>query len=145
MNSLDTTQIKDTIESLHRYRDHAMWDKLEDHFISAPFVDDNALTSDQPGIRKTGDIISGWRNELRSYFYATRHRIQSTKVSLKSAKEATAIAPVMGQYFITDRGERYVLTVDGTYYYNFVKRAGKWKIGELKFTLKNQSLKPIGA
>ncbi len=145
MNSIDTAQIKETIESVHRYRDHAMWDKIEDHFISAPFVDDNALTSDQPGIRKVADIISGWRNELRSYFYATRHRIQSTKVSVKNAKEATAVSPIMGQYFITDRGERYVLTVDGTYYYNLVKRAGKWKIGELKFIMKNQSLKPIGA
>ncbi len=145
MNSIDTAQIKDTIESLHRYRDHAMWDKIEDHFTSAPFIDDAALTNDSPGIKKVSDIISGWKSELRSYFYATRHRIRSTKVSLKNSREATAVAPVMGQYFITDRGERYVLTVDGTYHYNLVKRAGKWKIGELKFTLKNQTFKPIGA
>jgi hypothetical protein len=145
MNYTETALIKDTIESVHRYRDHAMWEKIEDQFTQAPFVDDKALTSDQPGVKKAVDIISGWKGELRNYFYATRHRIRSTRVSLKNAKEASAVSPILGQYFITDRGERYVLSIEGTYNYDLVKRAGKWKIGSLSFKLKNQSLRPIGA
>jgi len=140
----DTEQIIDTVESVHRYRDHAMWDKLTDYFVDKPFIDDLELTKEQPGIRSIKELVSSWRHELRSYFYATRHRVKSMTVQLSNSKEASATGPVMGQYFLSDKGQRYVLTVDGTYHYQLVKKSGKWKIGQLTFKLKSQSLKLIG-
>jgi len=140
----DRQEIKDTLESVHRYRDHAMWDKISDYFVEKPFIDDIELTHEAPGIRSIKDLISNWKHELRSYFYATRHRIQSMKVKMLGSKEASASSEVKGQYFISDRGIRYVLNVDGTYEYSLVKKSGKWKIGSFKFILKNQNLKEIG-
>lgn len=140
----DTEQIIDTLESIHRYRDHAMWDKLTDYFVDKPFIDDAELTKEQPGIRSIKELISNWKLELRTYFYATRHRVKSMSVKLINNKEATATSPVMGQYFLNDKGQRYVLTINGTYSYELVKKSGRWKIGQLTFKLGNQSLKPIG-
>ena len=65
-------------------------------------------------------------------------------VKILGTKQASASSEVSGQYFINDRGVRYVLNIDGTYEYNLVKKAGKWKIGEFSFKLKKQSLKQIG-
>lgn len=140
----DTEQIIDTLESVHRYRDHAMWDKITDYFVVDPFIDDIELTKEQPGIRNIKELISSWKNELRSYFYATRHRVKSMTVKLINSKQATAVTPVMGQYFLSDKGQRYVLNVEGTYTYEMVKKSGKWKIGKLSFSLGKQELKPIG-
>ena len=140
----DKEQIKETLENVHRYRDHAMWEKIGDYFVEKPYIDDTELTKEQPGKRHIRELISGWKRELRSYFYATRHRIQSMTIRIKGSKEAEADSPIMGQYFLNDRGQRYVLTIDGTYHYRLVKKSGKWKIGEVEFKLKNQSLKQIG-
>lgn len=140
----DKQEIKDALESVHRYRDHAMWDKISDYFVEKPYIDDIELTREAPGIRHIKELVSNWRHELRSYFYATRHRIQSMRVKMLGSKEASASSVVKGQYFINDRGIRYVLNVDGTYEYSLVKKAGKWKIGSFKFILKNQNLKEIG-
>lgn len=140
----DKEQIVDAVESIHRYRDHAMWDKIHDYFVEKPFVDDAELTKEQPGIRHIKELISNWKRELRSYFYATRHRILGLRVMIKNSKEAEAASSVTGKYFLNDQGQRYVLTVDGTYHYQLVKRSGRWKIGQLTFKLKNQSLKALG-
>lgn len=140
----DKTLITEAVESVHRYRDHAMWDKLTDYFIETPYVNDTELTKEAPGLRNIKVLIANWRNELRSYFYATRHRIQSMTIKQKNSKEAEVISPVMGQYFVNDRGNRYVLNVEGTYTYEMIKKSGKWKIGSFKFMLRKQELKAIG-
>lgn len=144
MELTDKEMIINAVESVHRYRDHAMWDKLTDYFVETPYIDDAELTKEKPGLRHIREIISNWKNELRNYFYATRHRIDYLRVYVKGSKEASATSEVKGQYFINDRGTRYVLNIDGTYEYSLVKKSGKWKIGNLKFNLKKQELKPLG-
>jgi hypothetical protein len=140
----DEDQIKETVENVHRYRDHAMWDKITDYFIDKPYIDDTELTSEAAGQKSIKELIANWRNELRSYFYATRHRVQSMSVSLDGKKHARATSPIKTQFFLSDKGLRYVLDVEGTYHYDLVKKSGRWKIGELTFRLKNQTLKQIG-
>jgi hypothetical protein len=148
MNMNDTVDdrelIKNAVESVHRYRDHAMWDKINDYFVEQPFIDDTQLTSDAAGVRNIRELISGWRHELRSYFYATRHRVKSMTVRITGGKQAKVVSPMMGQYFVNDHGQRYVLNVEGTYHYDLVKKSGRWKIGSLKYILARQELKPIG-
>lgn len=147
MNDIEQTDkemIVEAVESVHRYRDHAMWDKITDYFVEKPYIDDIELTKEKPGIKHIKNLVGNWRNELRSYFYATRHRIESMRVRVLGSKEAKVASDVHGQYFINDRGVRYVLNVDGTYEYSLVKKSGRWKIGELKFVLKRQNLKQIG-
>lgn len=141
----DKEQIIEAVESVHRYRDHAMWDKIEGYFVDKPYIDDQQLTKELPGIKKTSEIINNWRRELRNYFYATRHFIKALRVNTTTPKEAEVTSSVLGQYFITDKGTRYVLNVDGTYHYKLVKRSGRWKIGKITFSLKKQELKPIGS
>ncbi len=140
----DKDQIKEAVESVHRYRDHAMWDKITDYFVDKPFVDDAELTKEQPGFKSIKEIISNWKHELKSYFYATRHKIQSLKISVKGSRQAEVESPILGQYFLSDRGNRYVLTVNGTYRYELVKKSGHWKIGKVEFKLNDQNLKQIG-
>lgn len=140
----DKKLIIDMLESVHRYRDHAMWEKITDYFVEKPYIDDTELTKELPGIRHVKELIANWRHELRSYFYATRHKISSLKVKLNGKRQASATSQVIGQYFINDRGTRYVLNVDGTYEYELVKKSGKWKIGNLRFILRRQELKQIG-
>jgi hypothetical protein len=67
------------------------------------------------------------------------------RIKQTNKKEANVVTETDGQYFITDKGDRYVLTVKGTYNYKLVKRAGIWKIGQIRFSLKEQNLRPIGA
>lgn len=141
----DTAQIKETITELNQYRDLGLWHRLEEYFTETPYVDDQALTKEVPGIKHVKHVINSWRRELKSYFYATRHNIKALSVNLISKKEASATTDTTGQYFITDRGNRYVLTVMGTYTYKLVKKAGKWKIGQIKFEMKEQFLRPVGA
>ncbi len=140
----DTAQIKETITELNQYRDLGFWAKVEDFFTEMPYVDDQALTKELPGIKHVKHVINNWRRELKSYFYATRHNIRELSVSLSGKKEATAKSETTGQYFITDRGNRYVLTVIGTYTYKLVKKAGRWKIGQIHFEMKEQFLRPVG-
>jgi len=139
----DKEQIKDTVESVHRYRDHAMWERVEDFFVANPYVDDSEITKELPGIRSVKDLVASWRRELKSYFYATRHKIQSMRIFLNGSKEAQVSTPVLGQYFLTDRGERFVLTINGIYRYDLVKKGDKWKIKRTEFKLKDQSLKSL--
>jgi hypothetical protein len=147
MNDVELTdkqQILEAVESVHRYRDHAMWDKITDYFVERPYINDIELTKEKPGIKHIKDLIGNWRNELRNYFYATRHKVQSMRIRVIGSKEANVASEVKGQYFINDRGVRYVLNVDGTYEYSLVKKSGRWKIGGLKFVMRNQELKEIG-
>lgn len=140
----DTAQIKETITELNQYRDLGLWHRLEEYFTETPYVDDQALTKEVPGIKHVKHVINSWRRELKSYFYATRHSIKALSVNLINKKEASATTDTTGQYFITDRGNRYVLTVIGTYTYKLVKKAGKWKVGQIKFEMKEQFLRPVG-
>lgn len=141
----DTAQIKEAITELNQYRDLGLWDRLEKYFIETPYVDDSALTKEVPGIKHVKHVVNNWRRELKSYFYATRHNIRGLNVNLLNKKEAQASTDTTGQYFITDRGNRYVLTVMGTYNYKLVKKAGQWKIGQIQFEMKDQFLRPVGA
>jgi hypothetical protein len=141
----DKELIKETITSVNQFRDFGMWERLEGYFIDVPYVDDEDLTKEMPGLKSVKHLINTWRKELKTYFYATRHSVKSLRIKQTNKKEANVVTETDGQYFITDKGDRYVLTVRGTYSYKLVKRAGIWKIGQIRFSLKEQNLRPIGA
>lgn len=140
----DKALITEAITDLNRLRDFGMWEKMEGLFIDRPFVDDEALTKEQASHRTVKQLISSWRRELKNYFYATRHTVKKMTVGIMSRKEAEVTAETAGQYFISDKGERYVLTVLGTYTYKMVKKSGIWKIGEISFKLTEQFIRPVG-
>lgn len=140
----DKELIKSAINEVNQYRDLGMWGKLEEYFVDTPYVDDSAITKERPGLRHIKQLINSWRRELTTYFYATRHIVDRLKVKLTNRHEAIATTETTGKYFIAEGGRRYVLTVVCTYTYKLIKKAGAWKIGQVKVELKNQSLKPVG-
>ena len=144
MVAAEREQIIETIEEVNQFRDLGLWNRLEGHLSDTVYVDDEALTRELPGKRTAHELVNSWRRELKSYFYATKHTVTALRIKPKNEREATATTPTTIKYFITDSGNRYVLTVIGTYTYNLVRRAGKWRIGELKFDMRNQTLRQLG-
>jgi SnoaL-like domain len=141
----DKQQITDLVASVAQYRDLGLWTKLESFFVSEPYINDTSLTKEEPGKRPIRLIIDSWRRELKNYFYATRHTVKNMRINISGKKAAEARSLTEARFFILDGGIRYMQTVVGTYTYKFVKKAGDWKIGQIEFTLLNQSLSVIGA
>ncbi len=137
-------QIRETVASIAELTDQQRWEKLEQLFITNPFVDEQMLTKQQAGITPVRSLINTWRKELTTYFYASRRNIKKLVVKVVGRKEAQAESDTEMNYFISDKGERYVWKVEGIYQYKLVKRAGMWKVSQLRFVLKNQTLRPVG-
>ncbi len=143
MYTSDREQIKEVVEKVGQLRDYRQWDKLADCFVEKPMVDTQSLSGEPPEQVTKTNLITSWRRELSSYYYATKRLIKRMAVSVRG-KQATATSAIEDAHFIIDRGDRYVWTVSGTNEYELVKSGGVWKISSLKFKLKNQELRPLG-
>jgi hypothetical protein len=145
MKKADTKDIKETVTAIAKLSDMKQWEKLPSYFVDKPYVDEQALTKQMPGITSVKNLINNWRRELTAYFYGTRRHIKKMAIKIDSASQARAVSDTSILYFIVDQGQRYVWTVAGTYTYKLVKRAGQWKVSQIHFDLKDQFLKPLNA
>jgi hypothetical protein len=142
----DKEQIQDIINDVARLQDAKQWDKLEHYFVTQPFIDDKALTGEPPAIIPKKRLIDGWRREIGSYFYATRHFVRRFGIRMVSSRRAKVTTSVEHLHYVADRGERYVWTVRGTIEYIVVKSSnGSWKISQMIFRLQDQAVKPLVA
>ena len=141
----DRQQITDIIHSVAHLREIKQWERLEKYFVKKPFVDDKAISGEMPTVVSKERLIDGWRREIGSYFYATRHFIKRLGIRLLNSRRAKASAAVEYVHYVADRGQRYAWTVRGTVDYILVKTGeDTWKISQLVFRLKDQAVRPIG-
>jgi hypothetical protein len=145
MSTTDKEQIRETIAAVSELSDLKQWEKLESLFVEKPYVDEEQLTKQLPGITTVRGLIATWKKELSAYFYATRRNVNKMVINLSRSRKnhAECVADQKTSYFITDRGQRYVWEVAGTYTYKLVKRAGQWKISQIHFNLKQQYVRPL--
>jgi hypothetical protein len=142
----DKDQIKDVVTHVAMLQDMKQWERLEDYFVTKPFVDNKALSGEMPAVIPKHRLIDGWRREIGSYFYATRHFIKKLAVRMVNSKRARVSTSVENVHYVADRGERYAWTVRGTVEYILVKTAnGTWKISQMIFKLQDQAVRPVGA
>jgi len=142
----DKDQIKDIVSHVAMLQDMKQWERLEEYFVKKPFIDNKALTGETPSIVPKQRLIDGWRREIGSYFYATRHFIRRLAVRMVNSKRAKVTTSVENVHYVADRGERYAWTVQGTVEYILVKTAnGTWKISQMIFRLQDQAVRPVGA
>jgi hypothetical protein len=142
----DKEQIKDIVSSVAMLQDMKQWERLENYFVKKPFVDIKSLSGEMPSIIPKKRLIDGWRREIGSYFYATRHFIRKLGVRMLSSRRARVTTSVENVHYVADRGDRYVWTVRGTVDYILVKTAnGTWKISQMIFKLQDQAVRPLGA
>jgi hypothetical protein len=142
----DKDMIRDVVSHVAMLQDIKQWERLEDYFVKKPFVDNKALTGEMPSIMPKQRLIDGWRREIGSYFYATRHFIRRIAVRMVNSKRAKVTTSVENVHYVADRGERYAWTVKGTVEYILVKTAnGTWKISQMIFRLQDQAVRPVGA
>lgn len=142
----DKDQIKDIVTHVAMLQDMKQWERLEDYFVTKPFVDNKALSGEMPAVIPKHRLIDGWRREIGSYFYATRHFIKRLAVRMVNSKRARVSTSVENIHYVADRGERYAWTVRGTVEYILVKTAnGTWKISQMIFKLQDQAVRPVGA
>lgn len=142
----DKDQIKDIVSHVAMLQDMKQWERLEEYFVKKPFIDNKALTGETPSIIPKQRLIDGWRREIGSYFYATRHFIRRLAVRMVNSKRAKVTTSVENVHYVADRGERYAWTVQGTVEYILVKTAnGTWKISQMIFRLQDQAVRPVGA
>jgi hypothetical protein len=142
----DKEQIKEIVTAVARLQDMKQWERLEDYFVTKPFVDIKAISGEMPAIIPKKRLIDGWRREIGSYFYATRHFIRRLAVRMVSSRRAKVTTAVENVHYVADRGDRYVWTVRGTVEYILVKTAnGTWKISQMIFKLQDQAVRPLGA
>ncbi len=141
----DRDQIKEVVESVSQLQDMKQWERLETYFVEKPFIDTKELSGEAPAIMPRSRLISSWRREIGSYFYATRHFIKRLAVRMQNSKKARVTTDVEHVHYVADRGERYAWTVRGSIEYIVVKTAnGSWKISQMIFRLQDQVVRPIG-
>ncbi|MBA3757978.1 nuclear transport factor 2 family protein [Candidatus Saccharibacteria bacterium] len=142
----DKQQIKDIVANVNRLQDMKQWEQLEDYFVQKPYVDNKALSGEMPAIIPKKRLIDGWRREIGSYFYSTRHFITRLAVRMLNSRRAKVTTAVKHVHYVADRGDRYVWTVRGTIDYMLVKTSsGSWKISQMVFKLQDQVVRPLGA
>jgi len=142
----DKEQIKDIITSVSLLQDMKQWERLESFFVKRPFIDNKALSGEMPAVIPKHRLIEGWRKEIGSYFYATRHFIKRLAVRMLNPKRAKVTTAVEHIHYVADRGDRYAWTVRGSIEYILIKTSnGTWKISQMVFRLKNQTVRPLGA
>lgn len=142
----DKDQIKDVVNNVAMLQDMKQWERLENYFVKKPFVDNKAISGETPAVIPKKRLIDGWRKEIGSYFYATRHFVRRQAVRMLSSRRAKVTTSVENVHYVADRGDRYVWTVRGTVDYILVKTTnGTWKISQMIFRLQDQAVRPLGA
>ena len=142
----DKDQIKDIVTSVAQLQDLKQWERLENYFVRKPFIDNKALSGETPAIISKKRLIDGWRKEIGSYFYATRHFIKRLAVRMLNSRRAKVTTAVEHVHYVADRGDRYVWTVRGTIDYILIKTTnGTWKISQMIFRMTDQAVRPIGS
>jgi len=142
----DKEQIKDVVTSVAQLQDMKQWERLESYFVKKPFVDNKAINGETPAAMPKKRLIDGWRKEIGSYFYATRHFILRQGVRMLNSRRAKVSTAVEHVHYVADRGERYAWTVRGRIDYIVIKTAnGTWKISQMIFRLHDQAVRPIAA
>lgn len=141
----DKQQIKDVVQTVAELQDMKQWERLENYFVEKPFVDVKALSGETPAVITKRSLIDGWRREIGSYFYSTRHFIRRLAVRMLNSRRAKVTTNVEHVHYVADKGERYAWTVKGTIEYIVVKSAnGTWKISQMIFKLTDQAVRPVG-
>jgi hypothetical protein len=141
----DKEQITDIITNVSLFQDLKQWERLENFFVKRPFVDNKALSGEMPAIVLKKHLIDGWRREIGSYFYATRHFVRRLAVRMVSSRRAKVSTSVEHVHYVADRGDRYAWTVRGTIDYILVKTStGSWKISQMIFRISDQTVRPLG-
>ena len=139
----DKDQIREIVKSVSMLQDMKQWERLEDYFVTKPFVDNKAISGEMPAVISKKRLIDSWRREIGSYFYATRHFIRKLVVRMVNSKRAKVSTSVEHVHYVADRGDRYVWTVRGSIDYILVKTAnGTWKISQMIFRLLSLTLLP---
>jgi len=142
----DKEQIKDVVNSVAHLQDMKQWEELEHYFVKKPFIDNKAISGEMPAVTPRKRLIDGWRREIGSYFYATRHFIRRSVVRMVNSRRAKVSTDVEHIHYVADRGDRYAWTVKGTIDYILVKTTtGSWKISQMIFRLNDQMVRPLGA
>ena len=142
----DKQQIKQIVTDVARLQDMKQWEKLENYFVKKPFVDNKSFSGEMPAMIPKKRLIDGWRKEIGSYFYATRHFIPKLAVRMLNSRRAKVSTSVEHVHYVADRGDRYAWTVRGTIDYILIKTTnGTWKISQMIFKLQDQAVRPIGA
>jgi hypothetical protein len=142
----DKEIIREIVTSVSQLQDMKQWERLEEYFVKKPFVDNKALSGEMPAVISKKRLIDGWRKEIGSYFYATRHFIRRLAVRMLNSRRAKVSTSVEHVHYVADRGDRYVWTVRGTIDYILVKTSGgSWKISQMIFKLQDQAVRPLGS
>ncbi|MBI2009355.1 nuclear transport factor 2 family protein [Candidatus Saccharibacteria bacterium] len=142
----DKDMIKEVVNSVAMLQDMKQWERLENYFVKKPFVDNKSISGEMPAVIPKKRLIDGWRREIGSYFYSTRHFICRLAVRMLNSRRAKVTTEVKNIHYVADRGERYAWTVRGTIDYILVKTAGgTWKISQMIFRLQDQAVRPITA
>lgn len=142
----DKALIRDVVTTVAQLQDMKQWERLENFFVRKPFIDNKSISGEMPAMIPKKRLINGWRKEIGSYFYATRHFIRRLAVRMLNSRRAKVSTSVEHVHFVADRGERYAWTVRGTIDYVLVKTAnGTWKISQMIFKLQDQAVRPISS
>lgn len=141
----DKEQIKDIVTSVAFLQDMKQWERLEHFFVKRPFIDNKALNGETPSVIAKHRLVEGWRKEIGSYFYATRHFIRRLAVRMLNSRRARVTTAVEHVHYVADRGDRYAWTVRGKIEYILIKTTnGSWKISQMVFRLQDQKVRPLG-
>ena len=144
-NLSDKEQIKEIVTSVAQLQDMKQWVRLEAYFVKQPYIDNKSISGEMPSMIPKKRLIDGWRREIGSYFYATRHFIRRLAIRMVNSRRAKVSTSVEHVHYVADRGDRYVWTVKGTIDYILVKTSnGSWKISQMIFKLQDQAVRPIG-
>ncbi|HEX5448208.1 MAG TPA: nuclear transport factor 2 family protein [Candidatus Saccharimonadales bacterium] len=142
----DKDLIREVVTHVAQLQDMKQWERLENYFVKKPYIDNKALSGEMPSVIPKKRLIEGWRREIGSYFYATRHFIRRLAVRMLNSRRAKVSTSVEHLHYVADRGDRYVWTVKGTIDYILVKTStGSWKISQMIFKLQDQAVRPLNA
>src|SRR6266404_1926840 len=96
----DKEQIKDVVNSVSMLQDMKQWERLEDYFVKKPFVDNKSITGETAAIIPKKRLIDGWRKEIGSYFYSTRHFIRRLAIRMLNSRRAKVTTSVEHVHYV---------------------------------------------
>src|ERR1043166_1431396 len=100
MTMTDKQLIKEVITSVAQLQDMKQWERLENFFVKKPFIDNKALSGEMPAVIPKKHLINGWRKEIGSYFYATRHFIKKLAVRMLNSRRAKVTTKVEHVHYV---------------------------------------------
>ncbi|MBI3527184.1 MAG: nuclear transport factor 2 family protein [Betaproteobacteria bacterium] len=131
---IDQTRIIETINELFIGTDNRDWALVKSCFASSVLFDMSSLGAGDPQKMAPDEIVAAWDAGLKP-LKAIHHQAGNYIVRVSGIK-AEAFCYGIASHYLPNKTNVNTRTFVGSYDFELLKTAGKWRISKFKFNLK---------